>query len=630
MFNESFARQVVKGVGGMSNVKRFGHCATRLRFNLVDSSKANQEALRHIKGVMGVKDAGQLQIIIGNDVLEAYEAIEGVYHFGSKSGGADAAVDPNQSIGKKFLQYLVGIFQPLIPVLAGAGVLKSLLLLANLVGLIASDNQVYVAMAAISDAVFYYLPIFVAVSTADMFKCQRVTAAAAVAYLLLPATRDALANGMQFVGLTVQIIPYNAQVFPAILSVIFLSFVERWITKVSPKPIRTFFVPMVSLAVTVPVTLLVLGPLGYNFGQLLTAFILFMYNTFGWIAVAFLAGVLPFMIAMGMHKALVPYALSSLAQVGYETLYLTASLAHNISESGACFGVAVRTKNSELKQTAISAGVSALMGITEPALYGVTLMHKRAMRGVVISGVVTGAAIGLFGIKAFVSAAAGLPSLSMYVDADNAMNFVYAIICFFMALVLSFAIVAVTWKDEAEAGKALVAGDESGDAGSAAEQGAGMTDDAAPTVDEFLVPVSGECVPLSAVPDEVFAAGTLGDGVAIRPSAGVLCAPAEATVAMLFETSHAIGLKLDDGCEVLMHVGVDTVQMQGAGFMASVKTGERVRAGQALIHFDVNAIEAAGHDPIVSIIVSSNDFRLDERAAGAVAVGDPLFRATRE
>lgn len=621
---KTLASQIVERIGGVDNVVRVTHCSTRLRFDLADNSKADVEGLKKVKGVMGVVVAAQLQIIIGNNVNEAYDALIAAYDFGG-TANLKAAAAPKQSIGATFLQYLIGIFQPLIAVLAGAGVLKSMLLLLNLVGILDKESMTYALFVNISDAAFYFLPIMVAVSTADIFKCHRLVAAASVGYLLLPATTELLANGAELFGFSIQAIAYNAQVFPAILSTIFLAQVEHFFEKISPKPIRTFFVPMMSFAITVPITLLILGPLGYNLGQGLTAVILFMYDTFGWAAVAGLAAILPFMIAMGMHKALVPHALNSLATVGYETLYLTASLAHNLSEAGACFGVAVRTKDSELRQTALSAGVSAFVGgITEPALYGVTLTHRRAMIGVVLSSAITGAAIGIFGIKAFVSAAASLAAITMYVDEANPMNLVYAAICLVMAVVISFIIVVVIWKDETvtdgaeEPVKAV--SDDSTD-GIPAISGASS--------DEFVAPVSGQAVALSDVADEVFASGTLGDGLAIRPNEGTLYAPVDAEVAMLFETGHAIGLKLADGCELLMHIGIDTVRMEGKGFKTLVKTGDRVKAGQALIEFDIPAIEQAGYDPTVSIVVSTPEFSVSEQACGSIASGEPLFKAEK-
>ncbi len=612
---KSLAKSIVENVGGADNIVHLEHCSTRLRFQLADHSKVNIDALKKTPGVMGVIDAAQFQIVIGNDVIEAYDAITSAYDLGGVP--AASAKKEKRSAGAVFLEYLIGIFQPLVPAIAGAGVLKSIMLLLAMIGAITSTDTLYTTLVGISDATFYFLPLMVAVTTANMFKTDRLVAVAAVGFLLLPATTTALKDGLALFGITVQNITYSSQVFPAILEVICLSLLERWLNKVSPKAIRVFFVPMVALAITIPVTLLVLGPLGYNVGVLLTDAILFMYSTFGWIALAVLAAILPFTISMGMHKALVPYAVSSMSTAGFESLYLPASLGHNISESGACLAVALRTKDERLRQTALSAGISALMGITEPALYGVTLQHKRAMTAIVISGAISGALIGLLGVKAFVTVGPGLASMTMYVDAANPQNLVNAFIGFAVALVCSFAIAFVTWKDDDQV------------------EAAGTTDKPAATTDaalELVFPVSGTVEDITKVPDEMFAAKTLGDGMAIVPSQGMLYSPVDAEVTMVFKTRHAIGLTCANGAEILIHVGIDTVKMDGDGFTAHVNTGDHVGVGDELISFDIDKIEKAGFDPTVCIIVSNGaDFSVENKAQeGAATVGDALFTVERK
>lgn len=612
---KSLAKSIVENVGGADNIVHLEHCSTRLRFQLADHSKVNIDALKKTPGVMGVIDAAQFQIVVGNDVIEAYDAITSAYDLGGVP--ATSAKKEKRSVGSVLLEYLIGIFQPLVPAIAGAGVLKSIMLLLAMVGVITSTDPLYTTLVGISDATFYFLPLMVAMTTANMFKTDRLVAVAAVGFLLLPATTAALKDGLVLFGITVQNITYSSQVFPAILEVIFLSLLERWLNKVSPKPVRVFFVPMVALAITIPVTLLVLGPLGYNVGVLLTDAILFMYNTFGWIALAVLAAILPFMISMGMHKALLPYAVSSITTTGFESLYMPASLGHNISESGACFAVALRTKDERLRQTALSAGISALMGITEPALYGVTLQHKRAMTGVVISGAVSGALIGLLGVKAFVAVGPGLASMTMYVDAANPQNLVNAFIGFAVALACSFAIAFSTWKDDDQA------------------EAAGTTDKPASTADaalDLVVPVTGTVEDITKVNDEMFAAKTLGDGMAIVPSQGMLYSPVDAEVTMVFKTRHAIGLTCANGAEILIHVGIDTVKMDGDGFTSHVNTGDHVGVGDELISFDIDKIEKAGFDPTVCVIVSNGgDFDVEHKAQeGAATVGDALFTVERK
>lgn len=608
----ALANEIVEKVGGANNIVHLEHCSTRLRFNLADRSKVDIEGLKKVSGVMGVVDAAQFQIVIGNSVVEVYDAILAGHDLGKAS---PVKSTQKQGLGATLLVGMVSIFQPLVPAIAGAGVLKSLLLLINMAGLLQTTDVIYTMLAAISDATFYFLPLMVAVTSADTFRCNRLVSVAAVGYLLLPATTTALSEGTLTVfGFTAQAIAYNAQVFPAILCVACLAVLEHFFNKISPKPIRIFFVPMMALAITIPATLFILGPLGYNLGQLLTTGILAVYNSIGFLALGLLAAILPFMIAMGMHKALIPYATAMMGELGYEMLYLPASLAHNISESGACFAVAVRTKSATLRQTALSAGISALMGITEPALYGVTLQHKRAMVGVVASGAISGVLAGLLAIKAFALVGPGLASMTMFADAANPNNLVMAIGVFVVAILGSFLITCALWKDDPAEEADLPA----------------LSDADAPAVAEFVSPLTGTAEDLSQVADEMFANKTLGDGIAIVPSEGVLCAPADAEVAMVFETGHALGLKLDNGCELLVHVGIDTVKMEGKGFKPLVSAGDRVTSGQKLLEFDIPAIKAAGYDPTVSLVVSNgSSWTVSDQNAGSVAVGDPLFKAER-
>lgn len=614
---KKIANEILDLIGGSKNVSTLEHCSTRLRFGLVDKSVVNVEKIKKIKGVMGVVDGSQFQIVIGNNVVEVYDELLKICPV-TGNQVAETKKD-DRKWGAKLLEFVISVFQPLVPAIAGAGVLKSVLLLLSMFGLLASDSTVYTALAAISDATFYFLPIMVAVTTANTLKSNRLVAIAAVGYLLLPATTAALADGMTLFGFAVKNITYSSQVFPAILCVIFLSLMERGFNKISPKAIRIFFVPMMSLAITIPVTLLVLGPLGYNIGTLFTAVILAFYGKLGFVALGLLAAILPFMIATGMHKTLLPYAITTYGQLGYEALYMPASLAHNISESGACFAVALKSKDEDLKQTALSAGISALMGITEPALYGVTLQNKKAMMGVVLSGAISGMLMGLFVVKAFIIVGPGLASMSMFVDAANGSNFMYACIGFAVALLGSFIITFVLWKDS--------------DSDSDVEEDASVVEELTEEEKEVNIlvsPLNGEAVDLSTVSDEMFASKTLGDGIAIVPKDGKLYAPCDAEVVMLFETKHAIGLRTSNGAEILIHIGVNTVSMEGVGFTAFVKQNDKVKEGDLLIEFDLDAIKEKKLDPTVMVVNSnSTSYKVLNQSYGDVKTGDVLFDVKR-
>ncbi len=369
--------------------------------------------------------------------------------------------------------------------------------------------------------------------------------------------------------------------------------------------------------IVVPVTLLLLGPLGFTIGEGLTDIILTLYKHLGWIAVAILAAILPFMIATGMHKALVPYAVSSITNSGEELLYMPASLAHNISEGGACFAVAIRTKDAELRSAAISAGISAIFGITEPALYGVTLQKKRVLSGVVIGSFVGGLVVGLAAVKAFVAMGPGLAGMAMFVDKENAMNIVWAGVGFGVSVAVSFIATLILYRDE----------DVSPQEEVQTLQKANIS--AAKTVNiiDLTAPVNGTLIPVEEVNDEVFSAGILGKGVGIIPADGKIFAPADGIIDSVFETNHAITLMAENGGEILIHVGLDTVNLKGKGFKPAVKAGDRVKAGELIMEVNLEQIRSAGFDPtVIMVVTNSDEFNISAESGKTVRKGDKVMK----
>ena len=579
------ATAIVELIGGKENIAHLEHCSTRLRFTLKDNSLVQKDALEKVDGVIGVRQNVQCQVIIGNDVVEVYDEVMNVLgHELTADGGSEGK--QKQSWGAVLLDFIISIFQPLIPAVAGGGVLKSLLLLASVTGLMDNTSPTYQILNLIGGAPLYFLPILVAITTANKLKVNQLVAVSAVGALILPELTTLLTDGAAFMGFGLQNIAYASQVFPAILTVLFYAQIEKLFTRISPKPIRIFFVPMMSLVITVPVALLILGPLGFEVGTIFSAAIIWLYAHLGWVATGILAAVLPLMVVTGMHKAMIPYAVSSMSEMGAELLYLPASLAHNIAEAGACFAVSVRTKDQKLRSTAVSAGISALFGITEPALYGVTILHKRVLYGVMASSLVGGAVAGLFAIKAFALVGPGLASITMFVDEANPMNLVWAMVTLGVSFAVSFVLVLFLFKDKVVENKTTVAD---------------------PKAEVLSKPVDGQVVALSEVNDEVFSSGMIGEGFGIIPTSGELIAPEDGEITMLFETNHAIGLKTRNGAELLFHIGLDTVQLEGKHFTPYVKAGDQVKQGQPLIQFDLDAIKAAGFDPIVICVVTNQE-----------------------
>lgn len=607
---------IVKYIGGEKNIVNLEHCSTRLRFTVADENAIDKENLEKVPGVMKLIINSQVQVVIGNDVVEVYDEIVKNYSIGGSSANVKKG---KRKVSELLLEYLVGIFQPLIPVMAGAGILKSILVLLTTLSLMSKESSLYNVLISISDATFYFMPMMVAYTTATKLKTNRMVAVAAVGVTLLPNMTTMLTEGISLFGISLRAVAYNAQVFPAILCTLFLGMMEKWLNKICPKAIRTFFVPMVALTITVPVTLMFLGPVGITVGELLATFIMTLYAKFGFIAVALVAAILPLMVSTGMHKAMIPYVVSSLGTLGYEILYNAASLAHNLSECGACAAVAIKSKDSETKQIASAASVSALLGITEPALYGVTLQNQRVLKSVMLASGLVGAFEGFVGLKAFVAVGPGLASITMFVDEANAMNFIYAVIGLVGAIVLGFIFTFIFWKDE----------NKTEEVSNVVEENVELTD-AEKEVNILVSPLKGKSVDLSTVSDEMFASKALGDGVAIIPTEGKLYAPCDAEVIMLFDTKHAIGLRTSNGAEILIHIGVNTVSMEGKGFTSFVKQGDKVKEGDLLIEFDLDKIKENNLDATVMVVNSNSaNYKVLNQSYGEVKTSDVLFDVKR-
>lgn len=572
------ALDIIAHVGGAENIAHIEHCSTRLRLSLHDNAKVDQPALENLPGVLGVRVNVQCQVIIGHEVIQVYEAVRSLV-------GAPQHATPsesnNVSRGAKIVDFVIGVFQPLVPAIAGGGVLKSLLLLLDLMGWLSRDSSTYKVLDNIGSAPLYFLPVLVAITTAMKLKVNVLVAVSAVSVMVLPAMSKQLAEGAAFLSFDLQNVAYASQVFPAILCVLFYAQTEKLFNRYSPGALRIFLSPMLSLLVTVPVTLLILGPLGYELGAGLATVILWLYGKLGFVATGLLAAALPFMVAAGMHKPMLPYAVASMSQFGREMLYLPASLAHNIAESGACFAIALKSKDKALKSTAISAGISALFGITEPALYGVTLLHKKALYSVIAGSVVGGAFIGWMAIEAFALVGPGLASISMFVSPTNPMNILWAFAGGGLSFAIAFLAALLLWRDH--------------------------TPQAADRQFEFAPPVEGKSVPLESVADDVFSKRIMGDGIAIIPSQGILRAPASGTIMNVFDTGHAVSLLTDDGVELIFHIGIDTIKLNGQGFHPQVSEGQHVSTGDLLVRFDLDAIVAAGFDPVVMMIVTNSE-----------------------
>lgn len=621
MTTQDSARAILEHVGGAANVAALHHCSTRLRFTLADETRADEAALKATPGVIGVVRGTQTQVIVGSGVADYFREIEKVRGGSTRADARAETAKPRMTwkrAGSVAMDFVVGVFTPIIPAVAGAGIFKSFLILAVALGWLQTTDQTYQVLTAIPDAVFFFLPLLVTYTAAKKLDTNIPLALGIVGLLVFPTFAGLLAQegGVALFGLTVPAIAYNAQVFPPILAVLLLAVVERFARRISPSVISTFLVPLICFVVVAPAMIFLLGPLGFWLGSLLTGAMLWLYGTLGWVAVALMAAALPFIVSVGMHKAFIPPTVATMAASGRESFYLVASLAHNLAEAGSSLAIAVRTRNKTLRGTAISSGISAFFGITEPALYGVTLQNRRAIVSVVIGSFVGGAYLGIAAISAFALVSPGAASISMFIDMANPLNLLHAVIGALVAMIVSFVVSLMIWKDSDSATVRLL------------EEQAGVAApaDAAGVVGGIVAPMTGEVIALEQVDDPVFSRGILGPGVAIRPTDGEVRAPITGTVSSLLPSRHALGILGDDGLEVLVHVGLDTVRLDGAPFTAHVAQGDRVEAGQRVLTADLDAIRAAGLDITTPVVVLNGDaYDVAPLVTGRVAAGAALL-----
>ncbi len=613
---ENLAKSILEKIGGKENVSNLTHCATRLRFNLKDKSKANTSAIKNINGVMGVVDkGGQYQVIIGNDVNHVYKEITKIAKLDNTTSNTEE-VDDRKPVAK-VIDTITGIFTPILPAITAAGMMKAVLSLLTAFKLITTTSQSYQVINFMADAAFYFLPILLANSAAKKFKCNQYLAMMLGGMLLHPTfvtmvnTAKEAGTSVSVFGLPISLASYSSSVLPIILGVWFMSYVEPIADKVSPKAIKFFTKPLITAVVTGIVLLVVIGPLGYIISDKVGLGIKTLETYASWLVPTLLGGLTPLLVMTGTHYGLIPIGINNRMTMGYDTIIYPGMLASNVSQGGAALAVALKTKDSEIKQLASSAGITAVCGITEPALYGVNLRFKTPLYSSMIGGAVGGLFLGLFRVCNYSGGSPGFLTLPSYIGGDTMMNFVYACIGAVISVVVSFATCLVLYKDKEEV---PVKEEEK------IQRSLG---------NEIIIasPMKGEILPLNEVKDETFASEMMGKGVAIKPVDGKVVSPINGTVETIFKTKHAIGLKSEDGTEILIHIGMDTVQLEGKHFKAYVKDGDKVKIGDTLIEFDKEAIKKEGYELITPVIVTNTNDYLEVLARGVkkVNTGDAII-----
>ncbi|MGE6258424.1 PTS beta-glucoside transporter subunit IIBCA [Heyndrickxia sporothermodurans] len=592
MTYEKLAKNILDLVGGENNVTSLVHCATRLRFVLKDDTKANKGKLENTDGVITVKESGgQFQVVIGNTVPEVYKEIGKISNLLNDSKKADASTKERKgNIFGRAVDVISSIFAPLLGVMAGAGILKGLLLIASNLSWLDTSGTTYTILAATGDSLFYFLPLLLAVTTARKFEGNVFTALTIAGALLYPSIIALKTEGVDttFFGIPVTMMSYSSTVIPIILSVIVMSKLEKVCNRFIHESVKNFVTPLISLVIMVPLTLIVFGPIGVNVGNWIASAILAAFAFNPLIAGAIMGACWQLLVIFGVHWGLIPVFINNIAVYGRDGIK-PASTASVFAQTGAAFGVFLKTKNKKLKALAGSATITALFGITEPAVYGVTLRLKRPFIAGIIGGAVGGAIIGQAGTQAFASGAPGLLTLPIFYGpgGQGFMGLIIGIIAaFIVSAVLTFILGFEDPVDEETITEEKEAKDHSDE--------------------EIVSPLEGTVIALSKVPDPAFASEAMGKGIAIEPTSGRVVSPVNGTVTVAFKTKHAIGLVSESGAEILIHVGIDTVQLEGKYFTSHVKQGDQVKVGDLLVEFDIEKIKEAGYEIATPIIITNS------------------------
>lgn len=592
---KKLAGQILKEVGGKENIKEMFHCVTRLRFYLKDKSVVDLEKIKALDGVIGAQyQAEQFQIIIGNEVNTVYDAVV------AKTG----FIHTEETLAQKKKFRVTGIFEtmaaillPVIPALAGAGMIKGLItILTSYCGVNADSDAIQVLTIA-GDCVFYFLPFLVAWSASKRFKTDTACSLALAGALLYPTMTAGLAEGaapMIFLGLPVPFVKYASSSIPIILAVLVLSYIYPLIDKVIPKVLRLVFTPLFVLLIMVPLTLIGIAPLANYISKILVMIVSFLYDLSPIVAGAIVGGTRLLVVLTGMHMSLSAICLENLNQFGWDFL-LPMNTMGTLALFGVCMGVMVRAKKSENKSIGASTAISAFIGITEPGIYGVILKFKNALIAAIIAGAAGGAIVGGFGGRATSFVNSCILSLPVFMGEG------FWAVCLGMAVAagLGFVLVmAMGLSEEKEEPKEETK----------AEKQAAVGEKKNITI---YAPITGTLIPLEQVKDAVFSSGTMGKGIAVDPEDGVVVAPFDGTVTALYPTRHAVGITSEDGVECIIHVGVDTANLQGKHFEVKVKENQKVKAGDVLLEADLAAILKEGYSLVTPILVTNSDEYLD-------------------
>lgn len=656
---DGLARIIIQNVGGKGNVISLTHCVTRLRFKLKDESKANTDVLKATDGIVTViQSGGQYQVVIGNHVPDVYDVVMSIGKFQAggdpDAGGADAGGGKKQNVGAMLIDTLSGVFTPILSLLCATGIIKGLLGLAVfLFGSSFQSSGLYMLLYSIGDGFFYFLPFMLAYSASRKFNLDIFTGMTLAAALIYAEVKfPAIANGAGADPLTVLFsgsfletsvyktfagIPilwpkagYGSSVIPIVFSVWFAARIEKLWKKVVPDVIKSFMVPLLTLVIAAPLTFLIIGPIATWLSNGIGAFCQAVYGLSPIIASALVAFMWQILVIFGLHWGLVPIMLNNFQTLYYDR-FISANFVASFSQTAVVLAMFIKTKDKKLKSLAFPAFISGVCGVTEPAIYGITLPKKIPFYISCGAAAIGGALMGAFGVTKYMSGGLGVFGFPTFIPPQTSIDalnidssrILYDIkmiaVIVVITMVIAFIATMLLYKEDVVVANANAGG------GSAARP----IEKAEVAGEEGMVvaPISGHVIALSEVKDEAFSSGVLGQGVAIVPTEGKVYAPCDGEISTLFPTGHAIGITSVNNAELLLHIGMDTVKLNGKYFTPKVESGAKVKAGDLLLEFDMEKIKEAGYDLTTPVLVTNyTDFADVSGESGKdVKAGDALI-----
>ncbi|MHC1681843.1 MAG: beta-glucoside-specific PTS transporter subunit IIABC [Clostridiaceae bacterium] len=608
---EQLARDIIENVGGKENVISLAHCITRLRFKLKDESKANTEILKSMDGIVTVmQGGGQYQVVIGNHVPDVYADVVAIGGFGTASED-----EPEKKTGlfNKFIDIISGVFAPTLGVLAATGMIKGFNALFVTLELISDTSGTYAILNAIGDSLFYFFPIFLGYTASKKFKGNHFIGMAIGAALVYPKILAVTAAeplytlfkgsiiqsnvNMTFLGIPVILMDYSSTVIPIVLAAYVGAKVEIGLKKIIPDVVKTFLVPFCTLLIVVPLTFIIIGPIATWAGKLLGTATLAIFNLSPIGAGVFIGGFWQVFVMFGLHWGLVPIAINNMMVLHYDTI-LSAALGASFAQIGVVLAILLKTKDSKLRSISIPALISGFFGVTEPAIYGITLPRKKPFVLSCIAAAVGGGITGFMGTKGYILGGLGVFALPSYIGPDGMdRGFYGALISVSVSFVLGFILMLFCKLKEIEVDN---------------NKNEDKNKEISLIKQETLKsPLKGEVIPLSKLEDEAFSDGLLGKGIAIEPAEGILVSPADGVITKVFPTFHAIMIKTTNGAEILIHVGMNTFELHGKYFTPKVSQGDNIKLGDVLLEFDADAIKNEGYLLTTPVVVTNSDNYLD-------------------